>query len=68
MQNLSKLADRDLVAAYANDNNDAFDVLLERHQQKVYSYIFHIVKNKDIADDIFQETFVKAIMTIKQGR
>lgn len=40
MQNLSKLADRDLVAAYANDNNDAFDVLLERHQQKVYSYIF----------------------------
>ena len=68
MQNLSKLADRDLVAAYANDNNAAFDVLLERHQQKVYSYIFHIVKNKDLADDIFQETFVKAIMTIKQGR
>ena len=46
MQNLSKLADRDLVAAYANDNNDAFDVLLERHQQKVYSYIFHIVKTR----------------------
>ena len=68
MEQLTKLSDRELVAAYANDNNDAFDVLLERHQNKVYSYILHIVKNKDVADDIFQETFVKAIMTIKQGR
>ncbi|WP_300905444.1 sigma-70 family RNA polymerase sigma factor, partial [uncultured Duncaniella sp.] len=68
MKQLTKLADRDLVAAYANNNNEAFDVLLQRHQQKVYSYILHIVKNKDVADDIFQETFVKAIMTIKQGR
>ncbi len=54
MQNLSKLADRDLVAAYANDNNDAFDVLLERHQQKVYSYIFHIVKN--VKEDSISES------------
>ncbi len=68
MENLTKLSDRELVAAYANENNDAFDVLLARHQNKVYSYILHIVKNKDVADDIFQETFVKAIMTIKQGR
>ncbi|MBJ2190378.1 sigma-70 family RNA polymerase sigma factor [Duncaniella dubosii] len=68
MEQLTKLTDRDLVAAYANNNNEAFDVLLQRHQQKVYSYILHIVKNKDVADDIFQETFVKAIMTIKQGR
>ncbi len=68
MEHLTKLPDQDLVAAYADNNNDAFDVLLQRHQQKVYSYILHIVKNKDIADDIFQETFVKAIMTIKQGR
>lgn len=68
MEQLTKLTDSELVAAYANDNNDAFDVLLERHKQKVYTYIFHIVKNHDVADDIFQETFVKAIMTIKQGR
>ena len=68
MENLTKLSDRELVAAYANENNDAFDVLLARHQNKVYSYILHIVKNKDVADDIFQETFVKAIMTIKQCR
>lgn len=68
MKKLTKLTDRELVAAYANENNAAFDVLLERHQNKLYSYILHIVKNKDVADDIFQETFIKAITTIKQGR
>lgn len=68
MQTLTMLTDSELVKAYAANNNDAFDVLLERHKQKVFSYIFHIVKNQDIADDIFQETFIKAIVTIKQGR
>lgn len=68
MQTLTKLTDDKLVAAYANGNNEAFDVILKRHQSRVFSYILHIVKNKDLADDIFQETFVKAIMTIKQGR
>lgn len=68
MQTTTQLTDDYLVAAYAEGNNEAFDVLLRRHQSRVYSYIFHIVKNRDVADDIFQETFVKAIMTIKQGR
>lgn len=68
MQNLSRLTDEKLVAAYANGNNEAFDTLLRRHQNRVFNYIFNIVKNKDTADDIFQETFVKAITTIKQGR
>ena len=54
--------------AYANGNNEAFDTLLRRHQNRVFNYIFNIVKNKDAADDIFQETFVKAIATIKQNR
>ena len=68
MQNLTRLADEKLVAAYANGNNEAFDTLLRRHENRVFNYIFNIVKNKDVADDIFQETFVKAISTIKQGR
>lgn len=68
MQKLSKLADDQLVAAYAKGNNEAFDTLLNRHKDRVFSYIFHIVKNRDQAEDIFQETFVKAITTIKQGR
>ena len=63
-----KLTDEQLVAAYAGGDNTAFDALLKRHQSRVFSYILHIVKNKDLADDIFQETFVKAITTIKQGR
>ncbi|MCI8998292.1 MAG: sigma-70 family RNA polymerase sigma factor [Muribaculaceae bacterium] len=68
MKKLTKLTDRELVQAYANNNNnEAFDELLRRHQDKVYSYIYHVVKNKELVDDIFQETFVKAIMTLKQG-
>lgn len=68
MQKLSKLADDQLVADYANGNNEAFDTLLNRHKDRVFSYILHIVKDREQAEDIFQETFVKAIMTIKQGR
>ena len=49
-------------------SNEAFDTLLNRHSDRVYSYIQHIVKDSALADDIFQETFVKAITTIKQGR
>lgn len=68
MQTLKKCTDDQLVSQYAKGSNEAFDVLLSRHQSRVFSYIFHIVKNRDLAEDIFQETFVKAIMTIKQGR
>lgn len=68
MQKLNRLTDEQLVSAYANGNNDAFDTLLRRHENRVFNYIFNIIKNKDVADDIFQETFVKAISTIKQGR
>ncbi len=68
MQNLTRLSDEQLVAAYADGNNEAFDTLLTRHQSRVFSYILNIVKNRELADDIFQETFVKAITTIKQGR
>ena len=68
MYTKTKLTDEQLVKAYAAGDNKAFDTLLERHQQRVFSYILFIVKNRDLADDIFQETFVKAITTIKQGR
>lgn len=68
MQNFNKLTDDQLVAAYAKGNNEAFDALLQRHQSRVYNYIFQMVKDRDLTDDIFQETFVKAITTIRQGR
>lgn len=68
MQKSVRLTDEALVASYAEGSNEAFDILLNRYRNKIFSYIFHIVKNQDVADDIFQETFVKIIMTIKQGR
>lgn len=68
MQSLKLMTDDQLVTAYAQGNNPAFDVLLSRHQQRLYSYIMQMVKDPDVADDLFQESFVKAIMTIRQGR
>lgn len=68
MTNLLSLTDEQLVHAYAKGNNEAFDVLLKKHQDRIYNYILRIIKNEDIANDIFQETFIKAIMTIRQGR
>lgn len=68
MQNLKKQTDDRLVSAFADGNNQAFDILLERHKDRIFNYIYNMVKDEDLANDIFQETFVKAIMTIKQGR
>lgn len=68
MRNLKKMSDEELVVLYSKGENQAFDTLLNRYQNRLYSYIHFIVKNTELAEDIFQETFVKAIMTIKQGR
>lgn len=68
MQKLTRLSDEHLIAAYAKGDNQAFDILLQRHKDKLFSYIFHIVKSQELADDIFQETFVKIISIIQQGR
>ena len=61
-------SDEQLISLYVDGKNEAFDALLERHKDRLYMYIYHSVKNEEVADDIFQDTFVKAIMTIKQGR
>ena len=68
MNKLDLMTDEDLVVLYAEGNNTAFDVLLNRYKSSIYSYIYFIVHNKELAEDIFQETFVKVIMTIKQRR
>jgi RNA polymerase sigma-70 factor (ECF subfamily) len=62
------MTDEELVVLYAEGNNNAFDILLSRYQSVIHSYIYFIVRNKELTEDIFQETFVKVIMTIKQGR
>ena len=68
MTQLQGFADEKLVSLYRSGNNEAFDVLLERYKDKLYSNILYAVHNNDVADDIFQETFVRAIMTIRSGR
>ena len=68
MNNLKTMADEELVALYAKGNNPAFDVLLNRHKSSVHSYIYFNVRDRDLTEDIFQDTFMKAIVTIKQGR
>lgn len=67
MQNLNRMADDVLVGLYSNGNNEAFNILLDRYKDKLYSYINYIVRNADLADDILQETFVKAIITLQKG-
>ena len=61
-------SDEQLISLYVDGKNEAFDELLERHKDRLFMYIYHSVKNDDVANDIFQDTFVKAITTIKQGR
>ena len=70
MMEVSKLmlTDEDLVRKFAKGDNGAFETLLMRHKDRVYTYIFNIVHEHSIADDIFQDTFIKVITTIKQGR
>ncbi|MDO9152299.1 MAG: sigma-70 family RNA polymerase sigma factor [Paludibacter sp.] len=68
MKSLSYCTDDELVKMYEKGNNTAFEILLMRYKSKVYSYIFMIVRNKELTEDIFQDTFIKAIATIQQGR
>ena len=68
METLKKMTDEQLVILYSEGNNQSIDILLNRYQNRLFSYIYFIVRNTELAEDIFQETFVKAIMTIKQGR
>ncbi len=68
MVKTKSMTDAELVKAYAQGDNDAFDQLLRKYSDKVFAYIIRTVKNEDVANDIFQDTFVKAILTIRQGR
>lgn len=67
METLKLMTDDELVHLYSNEgNNIAFDVLLKRHQQYIYNYIFFKVRDNQVAEDIFQESFIKAIVSIQR--
>lgn len=67
MNNLS-LSDAELLSQYKNGNEEAFSVLLNRHQDRVFTTIYVIVKDQPLAEDLMQEVFIKAIRTIKSGK
>lgn len=64
MSNIVK-SDRELIERYQNGDVHSFELLIGRYQKQVYSYILTLVKDKQLADDVFQDTFVKVIQTIK---
>tara|TARA_B100000614_G_C14490473_1_gene470503 strand:- start:428 stop:1015 length:588 start_codon:yes stop_codon:yes gene_type:complete len=65
---LNSLSDQKLVSIYLSGDNLAFDHLLERHKNRIYAFIMSKIKDRDIADDIFQDTFIKAINSLKKGK
>ncbi len=62
------VSDRELVRQYIQGKESAFEVLLDRHKDKVYTHIHMMVKNEKLAEDIFQETFIKVVDTLKAGK
>ena len=63
-----KISDSKLVSLYMQGSEEAFEQLLARHKARIYTTIYLIVKDNYVAEDLLQETFVKAINTIKGGR
>jgi RNA polymerase sigma factor (sigma-70 family) len=62
------LSDAILVSNYINGDESALTVLINRHQQRLYSFIFSKVYDRDVTEDVFQDTFIKVIKTLKLGK
>ena len=68
MKQYDGMADEALALLYVGGDNRAFDELLARNQQKLYNYILFVVRDPEQANDVFQETFVKAITKLQEGK
>jgi len=64
---LSKLEDKALVSTYISGNEKAFEILLTRHKSRVFNYINMKIRDHALSQDIFQETFIKVVRTLKKG-
>lgn len=67
MKKLQDMTDEELALSYVDGNNRAFDLLLSRNQSKLFSYILFVVHDRETAEDLFQETFVKVIVRLQDG-
>ena len=65
---VSALSDQELVRMYLEGKESAFEALLQRHKNKVFTHIYIKVKDRDLAEDIFQDTFIKVVNTLKAGK
>lgn len=68
MKQIESMTDEALALLYIQGNNKAFDELLARNQSKLFSYILFMVRDQEIANDIFQDTFVKVITKLQEGK
>lgn len=68
MEKFAHMTDEELAMLYVEGNNNAFDKLLARNQQKLFSYIMIMVHDQEIANDIFQDTFIKIITRLQEGK
>lgn len=68
MNKFAGMADEELAMAYVGGDNAAFDELLERNKMKLFNYILFIVKDQEVANDLFQDTFVKVISKLHEGK
>jgi RNA polymerase sigma-70 factor (ECF subfamily) len=66
--NLKKMNDQELLHAYSEGREEAVAILIERHRKRVYDYIRMLVKDPDLADDLFQETFIKVLKSLRGER
>ena len=65
---MNDMTDEQLAFSYIDGNNKAFDLLLSRNQSRLFSYILFVVRDQEMANDIFQETFVKVITKLHEGK
>ncbi len=62
------LTDQELVNSYIAGNHQSLETIIQRHKKRVYGYIFMLVKDQQLAEDLFQDTFVKVIYKLKSGK
>lgn len=68
MENLNLMTDEELAIMYLDGDNKAFDLLLSRNQEKLFNYILFVVRDREMANDMFQETFFKVVSRLQQGK
>ncbi len=68
MKNMNLLSDQELISLYQNGDSEAISTLVTRHKDKIFTSIYLLVKDKYLAEDIFQDAFIKVIDTINGGR